>query len=50
MTQLTQKEIDTFSKKILEDYDANNSGTIFKDKKIIEATSSAFGDAKAIFS
>jgi 2-keto-4-pentenoate hydratase len=32
MTQLTQKEIDTFSKKILEDYDANNPGTIFKDK------------------
>ena len=32
MTQLTQKEIHTFSKKILEDYDANNPGTIFKDK------------------
>ena len=32
MTQLTQKEIDTFSQKILEDYDSNNPGTIFKDK------------------
>ena len=32
MTQLSQKEIDTFSKKILEDYDAKNPGTIFKDK------------------
>ena len=32
MTRLTQKEIDTFSQKILEDYDSNNPGTIFKDK------------------
>ena len=32
MTQLTQKEIDTFSQKILEDYDSNNPGTIFKDR------------------
>ena len=32
MSQLSQKEIDTFSKKILEDYDAKNPGTIFKDK------------------
>jgi 2-keto-4-pentenoate hydratase len=32
MTQLSQKEIDAFSKKILEDYDANNPGTIFKEK------------------
>ena len=32
MAQLTQKEIDTFSQKILEDYDSNNPGTIFKDK------------------
>ena len=32
MTKLSQKEIDTFSKKILEDYDAKNPGTIFKDK------------------
>ena len=32
MTQLTQKQIDTFSQKILEDYDSNNPGTIFKDK------------------
>ena len=32
MTKLSQKEIDTFSQKILEDYDAKNPGTIFKDK------------------
>ena len=32
MTQLSQKEIDTLSQKILEDYDAKNPGTIFKDK------------------
>ena len=32
MPNLSQKEIDLFSKKILEDYDANNPGTIFKDK------------------
>ena len=32
MTRLTQKEIDIYSQKILEDYDANNPGTIFKDK------------------
>ena len=32
MARLSQKEIDTFSKKILEDYDAKNPGTIFKDK------------------
>jgi 2-keto-4-pentenoate hydratase len=32
MTQLTQKEIDKFSQKILEDYDSKNPGTIFKDK------------------
>ena len=32
MTQLTIKEIDLFSQKILEDYDANNPSTIFKDK------------------
>ena len=32
MTQLTRKEIDLFSQKILEDYDANNPSTIFKDK------------------
>ena len=32
MTNLTQNEIDAFSKKILEDYDANNPGTIFKNK------------------
>ena len=32
MSQLNQKEIDTFSQKILDDYDANNPGTIFKDK------------------
>ena len=32
MTQLSQKEIDIFSQKILEDYDAKNPSTIFKDK------------------
>ena len=32
MPQLSQKEIDKFSQKILEDYDAKNPGTIFKDK------------------
>ena len=32
MSQLNQKEIDTFSQKILDDYDANNPGTLFKDK------------------
>ena len=35
MSQLTSKEIDILSKKILEDYDANNPGTIFKDKIVI---------------
>jgi hypothetical protein len=29
MAQLTSKEIDKFSKKILEDYDSKNPGTIF---------------------
>jgi 2-keto-4-pentenoate hydratase len=32
MFKLNQKEIDLFAQKILEDYDANNPGTIFKDK------------------
>ena len=32
MSQLTSKEINILSKKILEDYDAKNPGTIFKDK------------------
>ena len=32
MTRLTQKEIEIFSKKILEDYDANNPSLIFKDR------------------
>ena len=32
MSQLSQKEIYAFSQKILEDYDAKNPGTIFKDK------------------
>ena len=32
MSQLNQKEIDLFAQKILEDYDAKNPGTIFKDK------------------
>ena len=38
MAQLSQKEIDAFSQKILEDYDANNPGTIFKDKIKISNT------------
>ena len=32
MSQLTQKEINKFSQKILEDYDSKNPGSIFKDK------------------
>ncbi|MDC0472400.1 hypothetical protein OAN27_00335 [Pelagibacteraceae bacterium] len=32
MSKLTLNEIDRFSQKILEDYDENNPGTIFKDK------------------
>ena len=32
MSKLNQKEIDLFAQKILEDYDAKNPGTIFKDK------------------
>ena len=32
MTQLTQKELELFAKKILEDYDAKNPSAIFKDK------------------
>ena len=32
MSQLNRKEIDLFAQKILEDYDAKNPGTIFKDK------------------
>ena len=48
MSQLTQKEIDIFSQKILEDYDSNNPGTIFKDKIII-IKAPAFSYAKAIF-
>jgi len=32
MLKLSQKEIDVFSQKLLEDYDANTPGTIFKDK------------------
>ena len=32
MSELSNKEIDLFSQKILEDYDAKNPGTIFKDK------------------
>jgi len=38
MKQLTQKEIDTFSKKMLEDYDSNNPSSIFKDKIKISNT------------
>ena len=32
MTQLSQKELDLFSNKILEGYDSKNPGTIFKEK------------------
>jgi 2-keto-4-pentenoate hydratase len=32
MSKLSQKKIDAFSQKILDDYDAHNPGTIFKDK------------------
>ncbi|MDA9659158.1 hypothetical protein N9T18_02005 [Candidatus Pelagibacter sp.] len=32
MSNLSQKELDLFTNKILEDYDAKNPGTIFKDK------------------
>jgi hypothetical protein len=32
MGNLSQKELELFSNKILEDYDAKNPGTIFKDK------------------
>ena len=38
MSELTKKEIDFFSQKILEDYDAKNPGTIFKDKIKISNT------------
>ena len=38
MKQLTQKEIDTFSKKMLEDYDSNNPSSIFKNKIKISNT------------
>ena len=38
MKQFMQKEIDTFSKKILEDYDSNNPSSIFKDKIKINNT------------
>ena len=31
MSELSKKDIDKFSQKILEDYDAKNPGTIFKD-------------------
>ena len=32
MSKLTQKELELFAQKTLEDYDAKNPGTIFKDK------------------
>jgi len=38
MIHLSQKEIDLFSQKILEDYDAKNPSTIFKDKIKISNT------------
>ena len=38
MNKLTQKEIDTFSQKILEDYDSKNPSKVFKDKIKISNT------------
>ena len=32
MSNLSQKELDLFTNKILEDYDSKSPGTIFKDK------------------
>ena len=32
MSYLSQKELELFANKILEDYDAKNPGTIFKEK------------------
>ena len=32
MSHLSQKELDLFTNQILEDYDAKNPGTIFKEK------------------
>ena len=32
MKELNQNELDQYAKKILEDYDSNNPGTIFKTK------------------
>ena len=32
MSHLSQKKLDLFTNKILEDYDAKNPGTIFKEK------------------
>ena len=32
MARLSQKEVDLYSKKILEDYDSKNPSAIFKDK------------------
>ena len=32
MSHLSQKELDLFTNKILEDYDTKNPGTIFKEK------------------
>ena len=38
MSQLTQKEINTLSQKILKDYDSNNPSIIFKNKIKISNT------------
>ena len=32
MSHLSQKKLELFSNKILEDYDSKNPGTIFKEK------------------
>ena len=34
MSNLTSKELDLYSNKILEDYDAKNPSQIFKNKKV----------------
>ena len=38
MSVLTQKDIDLFAQKILEDYDLKDTGKIFKDKIQINNT------------
>ena len=42
MSKLTQKELELFAQKTLEDYDAKNPGTIFKDKFNISSTEAVY--------